>query len=49
MEIILILAAIVLLIFWLWMLIDCLKWPDDTFEFDGNNAKLIWIQGLSGR
>ncbi len=29
--------------FWLWMLIDCLKRPDDMFKFGGNNAKLIWI------
>ncbi len=43
MEIILILAAIVLLISWLWMLIDCLKRPDDMFKFGGNNAKLIWV------
>ncbi len=30
-------------VFWLWMLIDCLKRPDDMFKFGGNNAKLIWI------
>ncbi len=29
--------------FWLWMLIDCLKRPDNMFKFGGNNAKLIWI------
>ncbi len=46
MEIILILAAIVLLIFWLWMLIDCLKRPDDKFAYGGNNAKLIWVLAI---
>lgn len=30
-------------IFWLWMLIDCLKRPDDKFATGGNYAKLIWI------
>jgi hypothetical protein len=30
-------------IFWLWMLIDCLKRKDDMFKFGGNNAKLIWV------
>ena len=30
-------------VFWLWMLIDCLKRPDNMFKFGGNNAKLIWI------
>lgn len=43
MEVILILAAIVLFVFWLWMLIDCLKRPDDKFAIGGNYAKLIWI------
>ncbi len=43
MEIILILAAIVLLIFWLWMLMDSLKRPDDKFAIGGNYAKLIWV------
>ncbi len=31
------------IVFWLWMLIDCLKRPDDKFKIGGNNAKLIWI------
>jgi len=43
MEIILILVAIVLFVFWLWMLIDSLKRPDDKFAIGGNYAKLIWI------
>ncbi|SNQ60481.1 PLDc N-terminal domain-containing protein [Candidatus Methanoperedens nitratireducens] len=43
MGIILILAVIVLLIFWLWMLIDCLKRPDEKFAIGGNNARLIWV------
>lgn len=43
MEIILILTAIVLLIFWLWMLIDCLKRQDGKFAVGGQNAKLIWV------
>lgn len=28
---------------WLWMLIDCLKRPDDKFAIGGNYAKLIWV------
>lgn len=30
-------------VFWLWMLIDCLKRLDDNFAVGGNNAKLIWV------
>ena len=30
-------------VFWLWMLIDCLKRPDDKFARGGNNAMIIWI------
>lgn len=33
----------ILFVFWLWMLIDCLKRPDDKFAIGGNNAKLIWV------
>ncbi len=40
---VLIIAAAVLFVFWLWMLIDCLKRPDDKFAVGGSNAKLIWI------
>lgn len=46
MEIILILFVPVVLfsiVFWFWMLIDCLKRPDDGFKIGGNNAKLIWV------
>ncbi|HID28021.1 MAG TPA: hypothetical protein EYP22_09465 [Methanosarcinales archaeon] len=32
-----------LFILWLWMLIDCLKRPDNWFAIGGNNAKLIWV------
>lgn len=45
-EIILILFVpvfVFVIVFWLWMLIDCLKRPDDKFAIGGNNAKLIWI------
>ncbi|MFZ3060331.1 MAG: PLD nuclease N-terminal domain-containing protein [Candidatus Methanoperedens sp.] len=45
-EIILILfipVFVFVIVLWFWMLIDCLKRPDDTFKFGGNNAKLIWI------
>ncbi len=38
-----ILIGLGLLIFWLLMLIDCLKRPDDKFAYGGTNAKLIWI------
>ncbi len=31
------------IVFWLWMLIDCLKRPDDKFAFGGNYAKIIWV------
>ncbi len=46
MEIILILFVPVFLftmVFWFWMMIDCLKRPDDGFKIGGNNAKLIWV------
>ncbi len=36
-------VGLVLLAFWLWMLVDCLKRPDEKFAIGGNNAKLIWI------
>lgn len=31
------------IVFWLWMMIDCLKRQDDKFAIGGNNAKLIWV------
>ncbi|HEY9205387.1 MAG TPA: PLD nuclease N-terminal domain-containing protein [Candidatus Methanoperedens sp.] len=31
------------IIFWFWMLVDCLKRPGDKFKIGGTNAKLIWI------
>ena len=44
MELLLILPFVILgFVFWLWMLIDCLKRPDDKFAIGGNNAKLIWV------
>lgn len=43
-EIILILfVPVFVIVFWLWMLIDCLKRLDDNFAVGGNNAKLIWV------
>ncbi len=43
-EIILILPVFVfVIVFWLWMLIDCLKRPDDKFKIGGKDAKLIWV------
>src|SRR3990170_7966192 len=36
-------VLVFLIVFWLWMLIDCLKRQDDMFKFGGNNARLIWI------
>lgn len=38
-----VILAIVLFVFWLWMLIDCLKRLDDNFAIGGNYAKLIWV------
>jgi hypothetical protein len=32
-----------LVIFWIWMLRDCLERPDDKFAIAGSYAKLIWI------
>ncbi len=47
MELLLILPFVILgvlgFVFWLWMLVDCLKRPDDEFAMGGNYAKLIWI------
>jgi len=31
-----------LIIFWIWMLVDCLRRRDDEFPKGGDNAKLIW-------
>lgn len=42
-EIILLLIVIIITVPWLWMLIDCLKRPDDKFAIGGNYAKLIWV------
>jgi hypothetical protein len=45
-EILLILFVpvfVFVIVFWLWMLIDCLKRSDEKFAIGGNNAKLIWI------
>ncbi len=30
-------------VLWIWMLIDCIKRPDDKFAIGGNYAKIIWI------
>ena len=44
MELLLILPFIILgFVFWLWMMVDCLKRPDEKFAFGGNYAKIIWI------
>ncbi len=47
MELLLILPFVILgilgFVFWLWMLVDCLKRPDDRFAIGGNYAKLIWV------
>ncbi len=47
MELIILIVLIPLVltffIFWLWMLIDCLKRPDDKFAIGENHAKLIWV------
>ena len=40
--VILVILAVALFVLWLWMLIDCLKRPDNKFAIGGNNAKLIW-------
>lgn len=42
-ELFLLLIVIVIAVPWLWMLIDCLKRPDDKFAIGGNYAKLIWV------
>ncbi len=42
-ELLLIPLIILFLVLWVWMLIDCIKRPDDKFEYGGNYAKLIWI------
>ncbi|MCZ7380890.1 MAG: PLD nuclease N-terminal domain-containing protein [Candidatus Methanoperedens sp.] len=45
-EILLILFVpvfVFVIVFWLWMLIDCLKRPDGNFAAGGNNARLIWV------
>ncbi|VVB87586.1 Uncharacterised protein [uncultured archaeon] len=45
-EILLILFGpvfVFVIVFWLWIMIDCLKRPDDRFKIGGKDAKLIWI------
>jgi len=42
-ELLLISLFILFLILWVWMLIDCIKRPDDKFAYGGNYAKIIWI------
>jgi hypothetical protein len=45
-EILLILFVpvfVFVIVLWFWMLIDCLKRPDDMFKIGGNNARLVWI------
>ncbi len=42
-ESILIPLVILFLVLWVWMLIDCIKRPDDEFAIGGNYAKIIWI------
>ncbi len=36
------LLAAVAIVFWLWMLVDCLKMPDNKFPAKGKNDKVIW-------
>ncbi len=44
MELLLILPFVIFgFVLWLWMLIDCLKRPDDRFAIGGDYAKLIWV------
>ncbi len=43
-ELFLIIPFVILgFVVWLWMMIDCLKRPDNAFAVGGNYAKLIWI------
>lgn len=37
-----VLLAAAAIIFWLWMLMDCLKMPDSKFPAKGKNDKVIW-------
>ncbi len=39
----LVILAAVSIVLWFWMLVDCLKRPDDKFAYGGNNAKIVWI------
>jgi len=36
------LFTIATFVFWIWMLIDCLKRPDENFSNPGPNTKLTW-------
>lgn len=42
-KLLLIPLAILFLVLWVWMLIDCIKRPDDKFAIGGNYANIIWI------
>lgn len=37
------LAMLALLIFWIFMLVDVIKRPDDAFPNPGPNTKIVWI------
>lgn len=36
-------VVVIALAFWLWMLIDCLKRPDEKFAISGNYVKQVWV------
>jgi len=36
-------VAVVAVVFWLWMLIDCLQRPDKSFPVKGTSEKLVWV------
>lgn len=39
----LLIVAVIAVVFWLWMLIDCLQRSDKNFPAKGANDKLVWV------
>ncbi len=41
-----VLVAALVIIFWLWMFIDCVQRPDNKFPAKGKNDKVVWAVTL---
>ena len=41
-----VLVTAFVIIFWLWMFIDCIQRPDNKFPAKGRNDKVVWVVSL---